>query len=228
MDLQLDANDMHYYLGDTLPLHHAPRNLCCLRYDLYMGGFDQGQFVVVPKCGNLVVHFLRRSEEAGNLYHNAGFNHKNQVAPEALYARFAWALIKIIKDLNLDPESFNFLETDDDEDRTPEASGEMEEKSHKRKYDDTRGGNVGGEDSDERDGYSGTHRGRSNQDRDASPPPLQPDPWLSDVLLKLAPGDQFSIEADTHEIQQDLKKAARDHPFLGVSHHVTTYVNLRY
>jgi hypothetical protein len=135
------------------------------------------------------------------------------------------------------PKSFKFLEiegADDNEDQTPEASGKMEEKGRKRKYDDTGEGNVGREDSDERERYndtSGTHRGRSifgHQDRNTPPPPLQPDPWLSDVLLKLAPGDQSSVEADAREIQQDLKKAARDHPFLGMSHHITVYVNLRY
>ena len=224
MYLQLDANDMGYYLDYTSPLHLSPRNLFCLRYDLHLGGFDQAQFVVVPKGGDLVVHFLRRSEEAANLYHNVGFNHGNHLSQEALYARFAWALTNIIKESALDPESFKFFEAEganDSEIQTPEASGEKGKgKGRKRKYDDTGEGN--GENSGNRERYnntSGTHGGRStigHQDCDAPPLPLPSDPWLSDVLLKLAPGDQSSVEADAHEIQQDMKKAARDHPFLSM------------
>jgi hypothetical protein len=43
---------------------------------------------------------------------------------------------------------------------------------------------------------------------------LLPDSWLSNVLLKIAPGD--SIEADAREIDEDLRGVARNYPFLGV------------
>ena len=64
---------------------------------------------------------------------------------------------------------------------------------------------------------SGTYRGRSafgHKDPDVLP--LQPDSWLSDVLHKMAPGDNSSLDADTHEIEEDSGRAALDHPFLGM------------
>jgi hypothetical protein len=71
---------------------------------------------------------------------------------------------------------------------------------------------------------SGTYRRRSDsstflrhKDSDPDVPLLQPDSWLSDVLHKMAPGDQSSLEVDTREIEEDLRTAARDHPFLGMS-----------
>jgi hypothetical protein len=133
--------------------HLSLRNLFCLRYDLHLGGFEQAQFVVVPKGGNLVVHFFRRSEEAANLFHNVGLYHKNHLSPEALYARFAWALTKIIKESELDPESFKFIKSEG-ENRTPEASSKMEEEGRKRKCDDTGEGN--GEVSDNREHCNNT------------------------------------------------------------------------
>ena len=86
---------MESYLGITRPLHLSPRNLFCLQYNFHMGGLDRAQFVIVPKFGQLVVHLLKASPEAANLYHNVPFDHSNSVSHEAIYARFAWALIKI-------------------------------------------------------------------------------------------------------------------------------------
>jgi hypothetical protein len=49
---------MELYLDMPRPLHISSKNLFCLRYDLHLGGFDQAQFVIVPKSGQLVVYFL--------------------------------------------------------------------------------------------------------------------------------------------------------------------------
>jgi len=56
---------MELYLGEELPANQNARNLFALRYDLYSGQFDRQTFVMVPKCGQLVVHFIQLSEESG-------------------------------------------------------------------------------------------------------------------------------------------------------------------
>jgi hypothetical protein len=87
---------MRYYLGEkTAILHHSLRNLFTLRYDLHVPGFDQALFAMVPKFGQFQVHFLQEDNEIANFYHNVIFNHDGSLAHQALYARFAWALIKI-------------------------------------------------------------------------------------------------------------------------------------
>ena len=63
--------------------------------------------------------------------------------------------------------------------------------------------------------------GNENGDADQGPGPItlsqQSDSWLSNVLLKIAPGNsQSSIDADAREIDEDLRKAACRYPFLGV------------
>jgi hypothetical protein len=98
---------MESYLGVIRPLYVSPQNMFCLQYGFHLGGFDRAQFVVVPKSNRLAIHFLKPSEFA-NLYHNVPFDHNNKVSHEALYARFAWALIKIVREMKLDPKQFNF------------------------------------------------------------------------------------------------------------------------
>jgi hypothetical protein len=96
---------MDSYLGMTRPLHLSSQNLFCLQYNFHLGGFDRAQFAIVLKSGQLVVHFLKASPTAANLYHNVPFDHSNNISHEALYARFAWALIKIIREMDLDPNN---------------------------------------------------------------------------------------------------------------------------
>ena len=100
---------MYVYLGRTLPYNTEPRNLFALRWDLRLGQFDEAQFVIVPKFGALVVHFLRPSDENAQCYHNVEFDHQNNLSHELIYARFAWVSMKIVRDLSLDPNMFNLL-----------------------------------------------------------------------------------------------------------------------
>jgi hypothetical protein len=102
---------MDVYLLGQAPLNYDSRNLFALRWDLRLGQFDQGQFVIVPKSGQLVVHFLRHTDQSAQQYHNVRFDHKDTLSHELLYARFAWALMKIVKDTSLDPKKFEFLRT---------------------------------------------------------------------------------------------------------------------
>jgi hypothetical protein len=106
---QLLANKMEEYLLGDRPLYNDHRNLFTLRCDLHLGQFNQGRFIIVPKSGQLVVHFIRPTGESAQLYHNVQFDHKSPLCHELLYARLAWGLMKIVKDAELDPEMFNLI-----------------------------------------------------------------------------------------------------------------------
>jgi hypothetical protein len=84
---------MDIYLAGILPLNRDSRNLFTLRYDMQLGQFDQGNFVIVPKSGQLVIHIIRPSVESAQLYHNTIFDHRMAVSNEFLYARFAWEMV---------------------------------------------------------------------------------------------------------------------------------------
>lgn len=68
------------------------RNLVPLRGDLRIFGFDQAQFVFVPKNGCIVAHFIQRTSESANVYHNRVINTAS-TSPAYLYCRFAWAIL---------------------------------------------------------------------------------------------------------------------------------------
>ena len=53
--------------------------------------------MIVPKWGQLVVHFLQLTGESAQQYHNVGFDHKGILSHELLYARFAWTLMKVFE-----------------------------------------------------------------------------------------------------------------------------------
>jgi hypothetical protein len=87
---------MDPYMRGNDPMHLDPSNLVAMRYDLRMAQFDHGTFAIVPKCGELRVHFLKNVRNAGNYYHNTLFaNH--HVSRELLFARFAMQIIKFNK-----------------------------------------------------------------------------------------------------------------------------------
>lgn len=196
---------MSSYLGPKMPIHQSSRNLFCLQYGLCMG-FDLAQFVIVPKGGKFVVHFLKASNESAGQYHNVIFDHGNNLSHEALYTRFAWALFHIIKELQLDSDMFNFQKprTDDEDESSKEGGGGgRQDRTRKRK----RGGRGD-------DRGSKQHHGPGKGTSDTLS--LQPNDWLSDVVFKMAPPEnQSSLEADIHEIEKDLRQAASHHPFLG-------------
>lgn len=133
-------------------------NLFTLRWDLYFGQFDQARFVIVPKSDQLVIHFLLLTDQSAQQYDNIQVDHKDSLSHELLYACFAWALMKIAKDVSLDLRVFNFLcasETKqcDIEGTTDDGGGS----EHKRKHD-------GNEDEDDGHNTSGPSRNlRSSQ-----------------------------------------------------------------
>ena len=132
---QLHQNQMQVYLNAPQRLLiNSSSNLFALRWDLPLGLFDQAGFIIVPKLGKLVVHFLQPTHQSAQLYHNVQFDHKDKLSHEALYARFAWVLMKIVNSM---AEEFT-------------ASGDEESGADE-------GGNGGG---NERDGRSGGGGGR--------------------------------------------------------------------
>jgi hypothetical protein len=92
------------------PINEDSRNLFALWIDLHQSQFDQARFVIVPKSGQLVIHFVRHVYETANQYHNVNFDHRNVLLNKLLYARFAWALFEIVKDSRLSEKRFNFNE----------------------------------------------------------------------------------------------------------------------
>ena len=163
---------MHVYLNNDSPPPFADksRNLCTLRYDLSVGLFDQAKFVIVPKNGQLVVHFLTPTNETVQYYHNVAFNHKNTLSHEALYARFAWALMDIVKDIVMpDSKGFKILKaTSADSD----GRGDGDEGGGGDEGGSSRGGKRGGgrgrgggKRKRDRGGNKGSGRGRGGAKR---------------------------------------------------------------
>ncbi|KAL0630932.1 hypothetical protein Q9L58_010220, partial [Maublancomyces gigas] len=90
-------NEMEIYnLNAGLPNHLLTsdiQNCLRLRSDIH-SQLDAGNFVFVPKCGTSCIHFLTPTHEYGRLLHNRKTEEFN-VAPEFVYARFAWAVLPL-------------------------------------------------------------------------------------------------------------------------------------
>ena len=83
-------------LSRRTSVHDDPRNLFALRWDLHSLQFNHGSWVIVPKANEMVVHFIKPSDESAALYHNHPFDTTN-LSSEFIYARFAWAIIGLAK-----------------------------------------------------------------------------------------------------------------------------------
>jgi len=143
---------MHLYIGGCQPENYNSPNLFTLRYDLHLGQFDRQAFVFVPKCGRLVVHFIRHSEESAHHFHNTIFDHENTLSLDLLYARFAWSLIKIVGTLQLD-SAFRFENDESPGDGTP--SGVAKDAGGSRGGKRKRGEDDGGGEKDIVGGHHG-------------------------------------------------------------------------
>lgn len=89
-------NSMHIYnhaLRDRSPeAIDDVNNGIFLRSDLHWM-FDQRVFCPVVKAGKVVSHYLKRTNELGNLYHNAEIRMPGPSPPvEFLWSRFAWSV----------------------------------------------------------------------------------------------------------------------------------------
>lgn len=94
---QFTRNEMEIYnLNAGLPSHLLTsdiQNCLRLRSDIH-SQLDAGNFVFVPKCGTSCIHFLTPTHEYGRLLHNRK-TEEFDVAPEFVYARFAWAVLPL-------------------------------------------------------------------------------------------------------------------------------------
>ena len=79
-----------YAISDTTD----PNNLILLREDIH-SAFDNKSFILVPKEGKLVVHFLRYLPPVTDIFHNREIGEMD-VSKEMAYARFAWSLFPLI------------------------------------------------------------------------------------------------------------------------------------
>ncbi|KAL8900518.1 MAG: hypothetical protein Q9207_005654 [Kuettlingeria erythrocarpa] len=72
-------------------------NSIALREDIHTAFDRQRMFVVVPKQGSWIIHFLQPSHLLGPLYHNARARLNDEVAREHVLARFAWAIFPLVQ-----------------------------------------------------------------------------------------------------------------------------------
>ena len=80
-------NNMRVYsLSNKREPENDSRNLFALRCDLHSLLFDRAKWVVVPKDGRMVIHFISQSYEAAAVYHNQTFD-TAQLSHEFLFAR---------------------------------------------------------------------------------------------------------------------------------------------
>lgn len=83
-----------YNTNSSLPTTHITldvENCIRLRGDIRTA-FNRGDFTILPKCGSYYIHFLRRTGDYGNLYHNRK-SYDIKVGPEFLFAHFAWTIL---------------------------------------------------------------------------------------------------------------------------------------
>ncbi|EDR13960.1 uncharacterized protein LACBIDRAFT_305223 [Laccaria bicolor S238N-H82] len=202
----LRRNKMYAYLVRKPPHYQSPCNLLALRYDCHLGGFDRAQFVFVPKWGKLAVHFLCDSMEFANQYHNTIF-HGDALSIEALYSRFAWAVLKLVADTTKDSEDFEFVEMPKENGK---GGGKGGGSSRKRKREDEDGGEGDQDSENNKDAadQSGAYQTASRTHKRPDVLLHGPNAWLSDVLSQLDDG------TDARELEEDLDTAACL-PFLG-------------
>ncbi|KAL9030104.1 MAG: hypothetical protein Q9196_001744 [Gyalolechia fulgens] len=72
-------------------------NLIALREDIHTAFDRQRMFAVVVKQGKWMIHFLQPSHHLGPLYHNVKARLNDEVAPEHVLARFAWAIFPLVR-----------------------------------------------------------------------------------------------------------------------------------
>lgn len=66
-------------------------NAIALRSDIHRA-FDDGKFVIVPKEGKWLVHFLGQTNTLGRDFHNTAIELDQGISVAFLFARFAWSI----------------------------------------------------------------------------------------------------------------------------------------
>lgn len=113
-DPQFATNSMSSYNSNTLltqgQVINDTANGFALRSDLNGPAFDAGKFVLVPKEGRLVLHFLLPTSELAYLFHNREPYPIEAIPREFLYARFAWSVFRLLRRF-LDSEKYLVVAT---------------------------------------------------------------------------------------------------------------------
>lgn len=189
-----------------------------LRSDLNGPAFDAGRFVVVPKEGQLVLHFVLPTSELAYLFHNRELYPVDTIPREFLYARFAWAVFRLLRRF-LDSEKFLVVAVllrsvwsyRTDYMRWGQTAQPKEATKRKRGGDAAgaaagSGGVVADEDADRWTNDEATSsRGSPDWHRSPSPLPLQPDADLEALKPPYlrSPADERLL--DRCEIAEDLR-----------------------
>ena len=132
----MQDNMMNVYTFNKREPENNSKNLFALRCDL-RSIFDCAKWIIVPKGGKMVVHFIDQSFEVAALYHNKPFNTVN-LAHEFLYARFAWAIIQTSKSI-VGPNRQKFRSTvpiSDSQVESGSIESDTKQKGKKRKLDE--------------------------------------------------------------------------------------------
>ncbi|KAI4181236.1 MAG: hypothetical protein L6R41_006740 [Letrouitia leprolyta] len=94
------ANNMkRYNRNQALPQNYLlddGTNGLALRPDVH-DEFDDAGFIFTRKQQNWVVHFLRETHNLRPTYHNRKVNLKAEVSAQFLLARFAWAILPLVR-----------------------------------------------------------------------------------------------------------------------------------
>ncbi|KAI9760551.1 MAG: hypothetical protein M1840_002389 [Geoglossum simile] len=94
------SNAMYEYNAQTqlsaASVTDDKQNCLTLRLDLH-SAFDHRKFVIVPKGGVLVTHFLQPTSCYGRIYHNTTIHPIYNVSIEFFLTRFAWAILPSIR-----------------------------------------------------------------------------------------------------------------------------------
>lgn len=91
----------------TRPGINDDANIMLLRADLHRS-FDKRRFTFLPKQQGILVTHVFESESLRDLYHNVKLN-QTYIAPEYLFARFAWTVLPLIKKFFLQWSNFDRL-----------------------------------------------------------------------------------------------------------------------
>ncbi|KAL9000487.1 MAG: hypothetical protein Q9188_005659 [Gyalolechia gomerana] len=116
------ANNMRRYnrnqaLVETYLLDDGSNGLA-LRPDLH-DEFDDAGFVFTRKQQQWVVHFLRETYNLGPTYHNSTVHLKEEISPQFLLTRFAWAIFPLVRTfVDLGPKRSVYLRAGADDDET--------------------------------------------------------------------------------------------------------------
>ena len=214
------GNNMRRYnrnqaLPDTYLLDDGSNSLA-LRPDIH-NEFDDAGFVFTRKHQQWAVHFLRETHNLGPTFHNTIVNLKEEVSPEFLLARFAWAIFPLVRSfVDLGPKRTLLVRAGADGESTSVIE-ELDNDAIKKITQHPKKPRHTGQ---ERPGGDQTNSGDSRRTRPCRPDsgfasdwaacaissPSSPTERLQDTLAGSGDGQQATFEPSTWEERLDEMK----------------------